>query len=147
MYNQDAVSDAVSKIVHEILAHASNPVHGDEVTIPLLIEMQPGIELIRSVAMQLRGHRENVWISSNGQTMIHKQIRVYVDATAMANPIAVRGETSLMCVISRHTELSRYGQGVLADTLNNSLMSARFAGYQGHIIALKSEDAAEDDGD
>jgi hypothetical protein len=144
MYKQEALIDAVSKVVHEVLAHANNPIHNDEVVIPLFVDTQQGIELIHSIGAQLRGHGEHVWIAANRQTLIHKQVRVYVDANGITNPISVRGDTALMCIIDRHTNLSRYGQGVLAGTLSNSLMLARLAGYQGHVIALRVEDADDE---
>lgn len=145
MYNPDVMNETAHKIVQEILKHDDNPIHGDEVVIPLFLDTQEGIELIRIVATQLRASGTPVWISANQQTMIHRQIRMYVDANGAANPISARGETALMFIIDRHTSLSRYGQGVLAGTMTNALVNARLAGYQGQVIALEAEDADEED--
>lgn len=139
--------EIVDKAVHEILMHAEQPIHADEVTIPLLMDAKNGIELIRQIAAQLRAREETVWVSTNRMTLVHKHVRVYIDPQGYQDPVHIRSETLLMCVLEHNPETSKYAAGVLRNTLRESLTSALFAGYQGYILYLKEEEDEPEDED
>jgi hypothetical protein len=141
--------EIVDRIVQETLSHALHPVSGkaSEVLIPLLMEVQPGKELITKIAQQLRARNEFVWVSRLGTQMIHKLIRIYVDPEGFHDPVHLRAETLLMVVLEANAESSKYGASVLLGTLNTALTDAHFAGYQGSILVLHEEEAEESDED
>jgi hypothetical protein len=142
-------SEVVNVIVHETLAHIDNPIvsRSAEVLIPLILDPQIGRRIVDLVATQLRaqlhGPRETVWVSKDGLTLIHKQVRVAVMSHAVRDPVALQDQTLLMAVIADNMNASAYGTDVLAQTLNNGLTDARYAYYQGYVLILDEDDGEE----
>ncbi len=132
-------SQLAQLIAHQIAQHDSNPIHDDEVVIPIVVEdFEVGKQIIRDIAQLLRNDEMPAWISKTGREMIYGKLRVFVDNEPIDDPIALRNFTCLMAVIPPVHRMSAYKRSVLDEIVNVSLMSARVAGYQGFVHVLDS---------
>jgi hypothetical protein len=132
-------SQLAQLIAHQIAQHESNPVHDDEVVIPIIVEdLEVGKQIIREVATLLRNDEMPAWISRTGQEMIFGKLRVFVDNNPIDDPLSLRDFTCLMAVLPPIHRMSAYKRSVLDEVVNNSLMNARVMGYQGFVHVLDS---------
>lgn len=130
-------SQLAQMIAHQIAQHDANPIHDDEVTVPLVVEdFEVGKQIIRDVATLLRNDEMPAWISKTGRDMIYGKVRVFVDHTPIDDPLTLRDQTCLMIVLPPINRMSAYKRAVLDEIVNISLMSARVAGYQGFVHVL-----------
>lgn len=134
------MSDGLAHIMaHQIMTHHDNPIHDDEVIIPIIVEdFEVGKEIIRDVATLLRNDDMPAWISRTGLEMIYGKLRVYVDNTPIDDPLCLRDMTCLMAVLPPIHRMSAYKRSVLDEVLNQTLANARVLGYQGFVHVLDS---------
>lgn len=134
------MSDGIAHIMaHQIMHHHDNPIHDDEVIIPIIVEdFEVGKQIIREAATLLRNDEMPAWISRTGMEMIYGKLRVYVDNTPMDDPLCLRNMTCLMAVLPPRHRMSAYKRSVLDEVLNETLMAARVLGFQGFIHVLDS---------
>lgn len=138
--------EITNKIVHEILSHAQHPISRDEAVIPLMVDVQKAQEVLHNVAVQLRARGEAVWISKDNLTLIHKQVRMHIDPSAIQHPTSLQDLVLLMAVVPEKPQISAYGQEVFTRILSSSLTDARYAGYQGYVVTLEDEEVDDDEG-
>jgi hypothetical protein len=132
-------SQLAQLIAHQITQHDSNPIHDDEVVVPLIVEdFEIGRQLIREIAQQLRNDEMPAWISKTGREMIYGKTRVFVDNTPIDDPLSMRNHTCLMVIMPPVHRMSAYKRTVLEEIVNESLMAARIAGFQGFVHELDS---------
>lgn len=136
------MSDGLAHIIaHQIRAHHDNPIHDDEVIIPVIAEnFEFGKELLRDVANRLRNDDMPAWISRTGLEMIYGKLRLYVDNTPISDPICLRRQVALMAVLPPRHTMSAYKHSVLDEVLNEILMPARVMGYQGFVSVVDSNE-------
>jgi len=132
-------SQLAQLIAHQISQHETNPVHDDEVVIPIIVEdIELGKQIIREVAQQLRNDEMPAWISRTGQEMIYGKLRVFVDNNPIDDPLSLRDFTCLMAILPPVHRMSAYKRAVLEEVVNNTLMNARVMGYQGFVHVIDS---------
>lgn len=132
-------SELAHVMAHQIMSHHDEPIHDDEVTIPIVVEdFEVGKQIIREVATLLRNANMPAWISQTGMEMIYGKLRVFVDNTPMEDPLCLRNMTCLMAVLPPINRMSAYKRSVLDEILNECLMAARVQGFQGFVHILDS---------
>jgi hypothetical protein len=132
-------SELAQLMAHQIAQHALNPIHDDEVVIPIVVEdFEVGKQIIRDLAQLLRNDEMPAWISKTGREMIYGKLRVFIDNAPMDDPLALRDQTCLMAILPPIQRMSAYKRSVLDEVLNQSLMAARLMGYQGFVHVLDS---------
>lgn len=134
------MSEGIAHIMaHQIMAHHDNPIHDDEVVIPIIVEnFEVGKQIIKDTATLLRNASMPAWISKTGLEMIYGKLRVYVDNTPMEDPLCIRNMTCLMAVLPPIHRMSAYKRSVLDEVINETLMAARVQGFQGFVHILDS---------
>jgi hypothetical protein len=132
-------SQLAHMIAHQIAQHDANPIHDDEVVVPIVVEdFELGQQIVREVATLLRNDEMPAWISKTGREMIYGKVRVFVDNTPIDDPLSLRNHTSLMAVLPPVHRMSAYKRVVLEEVVNETLMAARVAGYQGFVHVIDS---------
>lgn len=132
-------SQLAQLMAHQIAQHESNPIHDDEVVIPIVVEdLEVGKQIVRDVAQILRNDEMPAWISKTGQEMIYGKLRVFVDNNPIEDPLSLRDFTCLMAVLPPVHRMSAYKRSVLEEVVNNTMMSARVMGYQGFVHVIDS---------
>jgi hypothetical protein len=132
-------SQLAQMMAHQVAQHQDNPIHENEVIIPIIVEdMEVGKEIIKEVAQLLRNDDMPAWISRTGREMIYGMVRVFVDNTPLSDPLSLRHQTCLMAVIPPVHRMSAYKRAVLDEVLTHTLMEARVAGYQGFVSVMDS---------
>lgn len=132
-------SQLAQLMAHQIAQHDANPVHDDEVVIPIIVEdLEVGKQIIREVAQLLRNDEMPAWISKTGQEMIFGKLRVFVDNNPIDDPLSLRNFTCLMAVVPPVHRMSAYKRAVLDEVVNSTLMNARVTGYQGFVHVIDS---------
>lgn len=139
------LTDITNRIIHEILSHAQKPITSDEAVIPLLIDVQKAQEVLHNVAVQLRARNEAVWISKDRLTMIHKQVRMFIDPAAIHNPTSLQDFVFLTAVMPEKPEITAYAREVLDRIVSSCLTDARYAGYQGYVLTLDDDEVDADE--
>jgi hypothetical protein len=132
-------SQLAQLMAHQIGQHDANPIHDDEVVIPIIVEdLEVGKQIIRDVAQALRNEEMPAWISKTGQEMLFGKLRVFVDNNPIDDPLSLREFTCLMAVLPPVHRMSAYKRAVLDEVINSTLMNARVMGYQGFVHVLDS---------